>query len=225
MIVYYFNDFDSAGEREIERMLDWMPRQQVELVSGMKSLARRREQAMSYAMLAYALQNDSDAIFSKELNVKAIPISILHFVPQQPPLWRVAEHGKPYLTNYENIFFNISHCQQAIVTAVSDCETGIDVEGRRRFSDTLLQRAFNDEEQALVAASDDPEREFARIWTRKEAWLKYTGTGILMEHLKTTEAEAAAAQCAITTQLITPTPPHEPFYLSIATPVGGAYHS
>ena len=215
MIVYYYSDFESTSDKEIARMMQWMPQQQVDLISRMKTLSRRREQAVSYAMLAYALQNDMADVFSSETIIRAIPSGIVDFVPQKPPEWRVAEHGKPYLTNYSDVYFNISHCREAIATAVSNAEVGIDIEGRRKFSQTLLQRAFNDREQALVAASSDPEAEFGRLWTRKEAWFKYTGTGILIEHLKTTEAEASKASCKIETYLVE-NKTKNPFNLSIA---------
>ena len=38
---------------------------------------------------------------------------------------------------------------------------------------------MNDSEQALIAASDHPERTFTRLWTQKEAVLKADGTGII----------------------------------------------
>lgn len=218
MLIYYFNDFDAVDELMITQMLQQAAPQQVELVRSMKTLSRQREQAVSYAMLAYALQHDSEKIRSSDTVVAPFPADWLLQKTSLPPTWAVGEHGKPYLTNREGIHFNISHCREAIVTAVSGQEIGVDVEGRRRFSDTLLQRSFNEEEQACVLRSDDPELEFARIWTRKEAWFKYTGTGILIDHLKSVESDAAESHCPIKTTLVTPPPPFQErvFYLSVA---------
>lgn len=214
MLIYYFNNFNSAGEEEINNMLSLMPPQQHEVIEGLKSLSRKREQALSYAMLAYAI-NNRDEIDSNNITIKNYDISLAAGSFTNPPLFRFGEHGKPYITNYDGIFFNISHCRQAIVTAISNHEIGIDVEGRRRFSDSLLERAINNDEKASILANDDPEREFARIWTRKESFFKWTGTGILIDHLKLTENEALEAKCSIDTIEIAPLG-GEPFFLSIA---------
>lgn len=215
MLIYYFNNFNAAGDEELNRMLTWMPLQQQEVVDGMKTLSRKREQAMSYAMLAYAINNNMDEIGSDSITIKNYDISQTEGLFSNPPLFRFGEHGKPYITNHQGIWFNISHCRQAIVTAISDKEIGIDVEGRRRFSDSLLERALNDEERAAVVACADPEKEFARIWTRKEAYFKWTGTGILIDHLKCTEKDAMEAGCSIDTIEIVPYS-GEPFFLSLA---------
>lgn len=211
MLVYYFNDFDAVDEQTIEQMLTLAAPQQVELVHSIKMLSRQREQAVSYAMLAYALQFNRAQILDGETTVLPFPTPWLLEPVDVPPTWAVEEHGKPYLTNYEGVHFNISHCREAIATAISGHAVGVDVEGRRRFSNTLLQRSFNETEQESVLRSDDHELEFARIWTRKEAWFKYTGTGILIDHLKTVEEDAAIAQCDIATSWV-----NDRFWLSVA---------
>ena len=218
MVIYHFPQSDAIDESAIERMVANSTAQQAAAVAGMKTLSRKREQAVSYAMLAYALEHDAALIASGETHVLPFPSEALYYQPERAPLWQNGEHGKPYLTNHEGVHFNISHCREAIVTAVSSHDVGVDVEGRRKFSDNLLGRAFSEAEQHLVRQSDDPEWEFARIWTRKEAWFKWTGTGILIDHLKTVEEEAAIAQCHIETTLVSPPLPFQDhvFYLSIA---------
>ncbi len=213
MVVYYLSDFESVTQKHIDQMLVWMPQQQQELVRSMKTLQRQREQAVAYAMLSLALYEKDNNIYSPDIVLRHIHIEQLNFDNRDFafPLWELKEHGKPFLTNHDGIEFNISHCSKAIVTAISTDIIGIDVEGRRRFSESVLQRAFNEKEQYLVKKSDEPELEFARIWTRKEAWFKYTGTGILLDHLKTTEYEAYNAGCIIETLWV-----NDSFWLSTA---------
>lgn len=95
-----------------------------------------------------------------------------------------AMHGKPYVAN--GPFFSISHCKEAIAVALDDQPIGIDVESIRRFDPELVTRTMSPSEQALIAASDHPERAFIRLWTQKEAVLKMEGTGITsFEQLQT----------------------------------------
>ncbi|MCR4829670.1 MAG: 4'-phosphopantetheinyl transferase superfamily protein [Bacteroidales bacterium] len=213
MIIYYFKDFESVDDGVIERLLQCFPQQQIDLVRGMKTMPRRREQAVGYFMTAYALQHDAGAIHSERQEIQLFHPSYFDcpLSSSAAPLWRYGSHGKPYLTNYEELYFNISHCRQAIVTAVSGREVGVDVEGSRKFSDGLLQRAYNEEEQAMVKSSDEPEKEFARLWTRKEAYFKWTGTGILISHLPDVTEEAAKAGCRIDTRMV-----DDSFWLSVA---------
>lgn len=213
MIIYYFKDFESVDDGVIERLLQCFPQQQIDLVRGMKTLARRREQALSYFMTAYALQAADDAIHSEQQEILLFPASAFEcpLSPSQAPLMHYGAQGKPYLSNYDGLYFNISHCREAIVTAVSAREVGIDVEGRRKFSDTLLQRACNEEERAVIATASEPELEFARLWTRKEAYFKWTGTGILISHLPDVAREAAEAGCCIDTRWV-----DGRFWLSVA---------
>ena len=185
-----------------------------------KSHRQKCEQTIAYIMLCHALKTQRHLIESpSDVVIKHFRHELLtpRYIRRNPPLWAFGEHGKPYIPNYEGVHFNISHCKEAVVIGICDHEIGIDVEGRRRFSDTLLERAFNDEEKALVKRSNDPQKDFASIWTRKEAYFKWTGTGILMDHLKTTEAEADKAGCHIKTISIEATEEgEETFWLSIA---------
>ena len=219
MIIYYFRNPDSLSDDTLAGLLSHLPQQQQDIVANIKNHRHRCEQVVAYIMLCNAIKTQRKWILSPAEIIRQFQPKQLttRYVRRNPPIWAFGEHGKPYMTNYEGICFNISHCNEAVAVAVSDREVGIDVEGRRKFSDSLLQRAFNEEEQAAVHSSDDPEKEFARIWTRKEAWFKYTGTGILLDHLKTTEAEANDAGCNISTiPVFTTNQGHYDFWLSIA---------
>jgi phosphopantetheinyl transferase (holo-ACP synthase) len=217
MLVYFYRNAEHLAPEHLECLVDTMPKQQQDIVAHYKSHRQKCEQAIAYTMLCHALKNDRDLINDSLTTIKAFPHSALRFTLSVFPLWAFGEHGKPYITNYEGIHFNISHCKEAVAIGISNRTIGIDIEGRRRFSDTLLERAFNDDEKAIVKNCDDPQKEFACIWTRKEAYFKWTGTGILMDHLKTTETEARNAGCIISTSPIIDTEQGQAdFWLSIA---------
>lgn len=215
MLVYYFRNPEQLSAERLTELVASLPPQQQEIIARTKNHRQQCEQTIAYIMLCHALKTHRHSIASAWNKVIPFHDKLLtsRYVRRNPPLWAFGEHGKPHITNYEGIHFNISHCKEAVAIGISDREVGIDIEGRRHYSDTLLQRAFCDEEQAAIKASDDPEKEFASLWTRKEAWFKWTGTGILLEHLKTTESDAASAGCAITTIPIVGSPD---FWLSIA---------
>lgn len=62
--------------------------------------------------------------------------------------------------------------------AVDDNPIGIDIEAIRHADEELIRRTMNKDEQAVIAASAEPDRMFTRFWTQKEAVVKAQGTGI-----------------------------------------------
>ena len=54
----------------------------------------------------------------------------------------------------------------------------MDMEVIRPYPHKVAAQKFNPMEQAMVLESDDPDEMFMRIWTAKEAFLKWKGTGI-----------------------------------------------
>lgn len=214
MIVYYFRNPDSVSEECINGILPNLPQQQQQIVANIKNHRHRCEQVVAYIMLSYAIGHNQAEIESAGTVVKEFPSKLIA-PDSEPLLWAFGEHGKPYITNHDGVHFNISHCNNAVAVGVSNLEVGIDVEGRRKFSDSLLQRAFNEEEQAEILSSQEPQDTFAKLWTRKEAWFKWTGTGILIDHLKSTEADAVSSGCNIDTLEVN-IANDKSFFLSIA---------
>lgn len=86
------------------------------------------------------------------------------------------ENGKPYLADDPNTFFSITHSDKWVFLAVSDSEIGIDAQMPRKVCPRLAARSTTPEELAWV--KEDTEPHFTRLWTMKEAYLKYTGTGL-----------------------------------------------
>ena len=115
------------------------------------------------------------------------------------PIFEYNEHGKPSIAGHPEIHFNLSHCKEAAVCAVSDQPVGVDVESIREYKDGLVQYSMNDEEIRQIESSEHPDRAFIRLWTMKEATLKLIGTGISNDlktaidhqqfHYKTIESE------------------------------------
>ncbi len=92
-------------------------------------------------------------------------------------------HGKPYVLNLP-AHFNVSHSGDYTVVAISDRPIGIDVEIIKDFSAILAKKLFNEDELKYISGSSTTRKKFLmqksfyEIWTAKEAFLKYMGTGI-----------------------------------------------
>lgn len=94
--------------------------------------------------------------------------------------WEYNEYGKPHFPQnlspitHHPCFFSISHCKEGIAVVIDDRPIGIDIEAIRHADPELIARTMSTEEQLVI--KDD--RDFTRLWTRKEAVVKYLGTGI-----------------------------------------------
>lgn len=98
----------------------------------------------------------------------------------------VAPHGKPTLTQAAEswLCFNVSHShERALVAVASRRQVGIDVEHIRPDLDheEMAVHHFAPEERAALARLPAAERcdAFFWYWTRKEAYLKATGDGLM----------------------------------------------
>ena len=109
------------------------------------------------------------------------------------------EYGKPLLKG-DKYFFNISHCEDVVVAAVSERPIGIDVERIREISPYIAKKYFCLNEQIYLFGREPRDADFERplspdarvrffeLWTAKEAYLKCRGTG--MTHVKTVDTTA-----------------------------------
>ena len=156
-------DSDPArlSEDDLLRFLATMPPSERLRIESERLLSRRREKALAYKLLWDFLQ--------------------------EPPLLGYSPTGSPLLLSHPHLHLSISHCRTAVAVALHDSPVGVDVESVRRCNDALLLRCFSPEEQTLINASPHRDSEFTRLWTRKEAYLKRLGTGIVgMDALRQT---------------------------------------
>ena len=97
---------------------------------------------------------------------------------------RRLEGGKPVLAEPADtgIHFSVSHTGNLFACVIAGGEVGLDIqETRRTNADRLARRYFTNEENRWLAQSGlttDDTSAFFRLWTRKEAYAKYTGRGL-----------------------------------------------
>lgn len=107
-----------------------------------------------------------------------------------PPVLTHGSHGKPYLANEPHRFFSLSHTGCRVYCAVAQQEIGMDAETAGRCRDRVARRCFTAAELAWMAEA--PDERFVRLWVLKEAYLKFTGFGLVLPMSSFTVPPAAA---------------------------------
>lgn len=154
------------------KIFDGMDKVSEETIAELLPLAsdQRREQALSYKHLFGQFACLKSYVMLRELLEQQ---GLSH-----PFIFAQNEHGKPYLKDHPDVHFNLSHCKNGIMVAVSSQPIGVDIESYRNVSDSLIRYTMNEAEQHIIQTSDDPIRTFTEYWTKKEAVFKLRGTGI-----------------------------------------------
>ena len=94
------------------------------------------------------------------------------------PKFEYGEYGKPFLAEYKNIFFSISHCNKAVCVAISEKNIGTDIEIIRKYSESVVRRVFTEKEASELEKTAEKDKFFFQIWTLKESIIKFDGRGI-----------------------------------------------
>ena len=162
-----FDDMAMCTEAEVERLMGEVSEQRRLCALRYKHLFGRWSTLKTYEMLMPLLREAG--------------------CPNPKAEWQYTAEGKPYIAG--GPCFSLSHCQKGIAVAIDNSPIGIDIEQIRSYDASLAERTMNEREMAEIAASDDPAHAFIRLWTRKEAYLKWKGTGIT-EDLKTCLCDA-----------------------------------
>ena len=90
------------------------------------------------------------------------------------------DRGKPYIasTDFAGCCISVSHSGGTFALLVSDRNVGLDIQYRRDVkADRIAARCFP-EEEAFYVAEEAAGGRFFTLWTRKEAYSKYTGLGM-----------------------------------------------
>lgn len=85
------------------------------------------------------------------------------------PSFIINDYGKIYLANNE-LYFNISHSKDLYVLAIHSSEVGVDVEKIRADKRLKLKNR--------ISNVNDIDIESTKMWSIKESYFKYLGTGV-----------------------------------------------
>nr|MBQ4320164.1 4'-phosphopantetheinyl transferase superfamily protein [Clostridia bacterium] len=91
-------------------------------------------------------------------------------------------NGKPYIISDPRFRFSISHSGIYTAVAFSDSEIGLDIEQINRHLDrkSVSNTVFTPDERSYIYSTDNENLHrlrFTELWTAKESYLKYLGTG------------------------------------------------
>lgn len=104
-------------------------------------------------------------------------IKIVHYKNEKPRLKITSGTSQPIILD-----FNISHSKNILLLAINKGEVGVDVEEIiGLLHEDVMHGSLATNEIDFVKNSRNPPAAFSAIWTRKEALLKTTGTGIIDE--------------------------------------------
>ena len=161
LMIYILENVCSLDGGFLERAMCGMSIQRLENMSKYSLLSDRINNCAVYLLLRYGLM--------REYGIK------------NKPEFELRKRGKPYLKGTDGIYFNLSHCKNTAVCIISKSDTAIDVMDIRTVHKGVLKRCCTLEEIDIINSSEFPDREFTKLWTRKECYSKLDGRGLLLD--------------------------------------------
>ncbi|MDO4466963.1 MAG: 4'-phosphopantetheinyl transferase superfamily protein [Bacillota bacterium] len=152
-----FNQYEKIDESYLNQLELLLPESRIK-----KAYNYKKEKDKINCILSYVLFLS----LCKEMN---LPIKKYEFTYEK--------NGKPTISGFP-YYFNISHCDKGCVCAISDQPIGIDIQDMRKINPRLLEKVCSFNEQKNIQESLEKEREFFRIWTKKESLVKLSGIGL-----------------------------------------------
>lgn len=129
----------------------------------------------------YQFERDKKSLLMSGLLVRQ-KIEELAGIPIRKQKYSYYKNKKPFIFSNNELDFNISHSKNYICCGISfNGSIGVDVEKNGIAPLDIMTYIFHNREIDYVMNSHDPNLNFYRIWTRKEAYSKYVGKGLTMD--------------------------------------------
>lgn len=157
-MIYLFDNIDAFSDELFWRSLKVIPKERVEKAIKFRNMIDKKLSVIAYLLLVYGIKKEYGLF--EEL------------------IFEYGENEKPYIKNYPDIFFNISHCKYGVVCAISNEEVGIDIEAVSTYEEAVANHICNEREYNSLVNSKNQVVDFCKLWTVKESVLKFTGKGI-----------------------------------------------
>ncbi len=135
-----------------------------------------------YSLLECAIREKIDAKQNPKSRLQSLAGYILLYkaigelYPERQIKITNNEHGKPLC---DFCFFNISHCEEHVICAVSDAPIGVDIQKIIDITPRKKYKFFNSKECCYVNQNKELISErFVEIFSKKEAAIKMLGASI-----------------------------------------------
>lgn len=140
---------------------------------------QEKEKVLSYKF-------DKDRILSLVSKIMLRTMLSSRFPGKRSESWRFASnrYGKPFIEENDAVtplYFNLSHTEGLVACLVStNGNVGVDVEiiSNRETILEIAPTVFTPNELNALSAGEDRILYFYRLWTLKEAYIKYMGKGL-----------------------------------------------
>ncbi len=93
--------------------------------------------------------------------------------------------GRPFIRNYPNTDFNISHSKDLVACVITEnTRIGIDVEYKKEIEISDYKMVFTTDEWNSIITSNNPTLSFYENWSKKECIAKAEGIGLNLDFKK-----------------------------------------
>ena len=167
--VYCFDLSDDGWNgNKIESYLLQFPLAMQQKINVYKNRIDRQHRIIGKLML---LQLIKDFGLEKKLNLSQLQYS---------------RHNQPFFKS--GLFFSTAYAGNKVVCAASKTKkVGIDVEAAVSIDSNDFMDFLSDKELLAIQKSSDPQKEFYKCWTKKEALAKAVGEGVITDFENKTE--------------------------------------
>ncbi|WP_303868878.1 4'-phosphopantetheinyl transferase superfamily protein [Acetobacterium wieringae] len=186
-VVYLFDQLKEFTEDMFSQGLARLPAERQQKTLTYRQKLDQKLSVLGYVLLSYGLKNEYGISEKIQFSYTA--------------------KGKPLLTDYPQIHFNLSHCKNGVICAIHTCDVGVDIEAISSYDAQLAEYVCNEHELKQINKSDNKALAFTKIWTKKESLMKQNGLG-LRDDLKTIDT--------IDSEAVTLVDPDEAYVFSIA---------
>lgn len=155
-------------EQLYQQHLAMLPEERQERVGRCRHMEDKRRSVGAGMLLEHGLNRYGYTLSGIRSGFELVHISLGSF-------------GKPYILEREELCFNLSHAGGYAAVVFAETAVGVDLEQVHRAKLSVAERFFTKKEYTnllRIENAAEQKRAFARMWTRKESYIKAQGEGM-----------------------------------------------